>query len=548
MPLLLAPTDMHRCDCFASPALTGQRGTSANGVLFRAALERARTAVCRLTLESLERLTDPRSRRSYCGGGSLNALLFNDPPTPAPFRRRGPRERPRRQRGHANDRQGTPLHRRGAPPDPTVSPSPHYLPQKHRSWTPPPRRFQKRKPAFLSPDLVILSLLHLQSLHHEHSRPRRLGLRKTRNRRRPRRPQAQPDKKRSVNRYGHRCRIARIPSADLQSCGTSTFAPKHAPASTRMPSPASKKIVIPFLWSTANSNVHLPNRWTNFEGNVPLLEPAKNSAKVRTKRIPSSTRSDPVRRRVRQNGRTDGHGKGYYDKLLENARPTRWFRSRSMPDLYEIPMQSHASSWTTSSPRTTFYPAKDERTHEIPPAHHRTSQRWSERTRRGHLREGFRSIYGEVFRSTARDRKWLTVRPPPRRVTPAARYCAIAKPVGRVVPASKHPTDASGAVVQVPCPRFRKDPNASTRTCVLARVSSKRLTLPDGEKCFQSNRQRSYFKLGRKVAGSWRPTQKFCDEPIRRERCDPILAASSSCTAVRTFPDESWRHPVVLCR
>jgi len=73
-PSLLAPTDMIDAICSLA-GTTGQPVPVDNGVLFRAALEGLALRY-RLTLESLERLTESSIKTIHIvGGGSLNALL-----------------------------------------------------------------------------------------------------------------------------------------------------------------------------------------------------------------------------------------------------------------------------------------------------------------------------------------------------------------------------------------------------------------------------------------------------------------------------------------
>lgn len=106
-----------------------------------------------------------------------------------------------------------------------------------------------------------------------------------------------------------------------------------------------KQIVIPFCVDGELELFHLESMDELEEGMYGILEPKSDLRDVATKRIDVATLDlilvpgvafDAV------GGRT-GHGKGYYDKLLENARPDTPLVALAFDcQIFdEIPMQSH---------------------------------------------------------------------------------------------------------------------------------------------------------------------------------------------------------------
>jgi len=106
-----------------------------------------------------------------------------------------------------------------------------------------------------------------------------------------------------------------------------------------------KKIVIPFCVDGELELFHLESMDELSEGMYGILEPSEELREVATKRIPVEQLDLILVPGVafdKMGGRT-GHGKGYYDKLLENARPDTPLVSLAFEcQIFdEIPMQSH---------------------------------------------------------------------------------------------------------------------------------------------------------------------------------------------------------------
>ncbi len=123
----------------------------------------------------------------------------------------------------------------------------------------------------------------------------------------------------------------------------------RAEARTRQALPAAvasdKKIVIPFCVDGELELFHIESMDELAEGMYGILEPREELRDVAAKRVPVE-RLDlilvPGVAFDKQGGRT-GHGKGYYDKLLENARPDTPLISLAFEcQIFDkIPMQSH---------------------------------------------------------------------------------------------------------------------------------------------------------------------------------------------------------------
>jgi 5-formyltetrahydrofolate cyclo-ligase len=123
----------------------------------------------------------------------------------------------------------------------------------------------------------------------------------------------------------------------------------RAEVRTRQALPAAlasgKKIVIPYCVDGELELFHLENMEELELGMYRILEPKKELREVASKKIDVVDLDLIIVPGVafdRRGGRT-GHGKGYYDKLLEHSRPqtplvSLAFECQMFP---EIPMQSH---------------------------------------------------------------------------------------------------------------------------------------------------------------------------------------------------------------
>lgn len=106
-----------------------------------------------------------------------------------------------------------------------------------------------------------------------------------------------------------------------------------------------KRIVIPYCLDGELELFHLESMEELEVGMYKILEPRKELREVASKRLQPADLDLVMVPGVafdRQGGRT-GHGKGYYDKLLEHARPDAplialAFESQMFP---EIPCESH---------------------------------------------------------------------------------------------------------------------------------------------------------------------------------------------------------------
>ena len=123
-----------------------------------------------------------------------------------------------------------------------------------------------------------------------------------------------------------------------------------------------KEIVIPFCVDGELELFHLESMDELAEGMYGILEPKAELREVAAKRVPveqldlvlvPGVAFDAV------GGRT-GHGKGYYDKLLENARPDAPLVSLAFEcQIFdEIPMQSHDIYMDKVVTENNVYPGK----------------------------------------------------------------------------------------------------------------------------------------------------------------------------------------------
>ncbi len=143
-------------------------------------------------------------------------------------------------------------------------------------------------------------------------------------------------------------KVLELPEYQRANC-VMWYVDVRAEARTRQALPAAvasdKAIVIPFCVDGELELFHLESMDELSEGMYGILEPREELRDVVAKRFPVE-RLDlilvPGVAFDAQGGRT-GHGKGYYDKLLENARPDTPLISLAFEcQIFdEIPMQSH---------------------------------------------------------------------------------------------------------------------------------------------------------------------------------------------------------------
>ena len=143
-------------------------------------------------------------------------------------------------------------------------------------------------------------------------------------------------------------RLVSLPAYESAQC-VMWYVDVRAEVRTRHALPAGissgKKIVIPFCVDGELELFHLESMDELTEGAYRILEPSDELREVESKRVDVSELDLIVVPGVgfdRDGGRT-GHGKGYYDKLLENAKPETPLVALAFDcQIFdEIPMQSH---------------------------------------------------------------------------------------------------------------------------------------------------------------------------------------------------------------
>ena len=123
-----------------------------------------------------------------------------------------------------------------------------------------------------------------------------------------------------------------------------------------------KRIVVPWCLDGELELFHLENMDELAVGMYKILEPREDLRQLPAKQV-SIEELDLVMVpgvAFDRSGARMGHGLGYYDKLLEHARPDTplvalAFECQLFP---EIPVQSTTSSWTRSSPKRPSYPGQ----------------------------------------------------------------------------------------------------------------------------------------------------------------------------------------------
>lgn len=123
-----------------------------------------------------------------------------------------------------------------------------------------------------------------------------------------------------------------------------------------------KKIVIPFCVDGELELFHLESMGELSEGMYGILEPKEGLREVAAKRVPVKELDLILVPGVGfdANGGRTGHGKGYYDKLLENARLETPLVSLAFEcQMFdEIPMQPHDIYMDMVVTEKTVYPGK----------------------------------------------------------------------------------------------------------------------------------------------------------------------------------------------
>lgn len=123
-----------------------------------------------------------------------------------------------------------------------------------------------------------------------------------------------------------------------------------------------KKIVIPFCVDGELELFHLESMDELAEGMYGILEPKEELREVATKRVPVKELDLILVPGVGfdANGGRTGHGKGYYDKLLENARLETPLVSLAFEcQMFdEIPMQPHDIYMDMVVTESNVYPGK----------------------------------------------------------------------------------------------------------------------------------------------------------------------------------------------
>ena len=195
-----------------------------------------------------------------------------------------------------------------------------------------------------------------------------------------------------------------------------------------------------------------------------------------------------------------GHGFGYYDKLLEHARPDAplvalAFECQLFP---EIPTQDHDVFMDKIITEQAIYRPRDAGLAGRTPMNRLQMPAHPRRDVEDTYAEAFRSIYAEVL-ITARDRTWLD------HAVAAATgnasstiLCDCEAGLDRYVgPGGDEsfatPDGRPGAVVQFHVPRFRKDRVAGARTLAAGAHQPERADLSD-DGLLQPARHRAVFQ------------------------------------------------------
>ncbi len=277
-----------------------------------------------------------------------------------------------------------------------------------------------------------------------------------------------------------------------------------------------KRIVIPYCVDGELALFHLQSMDELEIGMYKILEPRADLRDMDSKRVdvkeldlilvPGVAFDD-------RGGRT-GHGKGYYDKLLENAKPETPLISLAFEcQMFDkIPMQDHDiyMDKVVTEARVCDGIGRVLGPKPFALATPRRRPEWA--TQMTDLRnlvddtyaEGFRSIYGEIL-ITARDQRWLT-----HCVNAVTGHssstilCDCEAGVSQWIDADAAAAGATpdgriGATVQFHVPRFVNNRRDQLQKVMLARISQNVLTCPTA-RCFNRIDSDDYFKLGRKIA------------------------------------------------
>ena len=171
---------------------------------------------------------------------------------------------------------------------------------------------------------------------------------------------AQPDKEQVSEKITSR--VMGLPEYDAAQC-VMWYVDVRDEARTRHALPAAlnsgKRIVIPYCVDGELELFHLESMDELEQGMYKILEPRSDLREVSQKRIDVSELDLILVPGVafdHRGGRT-GHGKGYYDKLLENAKPETPLVSLAFEcQMFdEIPMQDHDIFMDKVVTETTVY-------------------------------------------------------------------------------------------------------------------------------------------------------------------------------------------------
>ena len=300
-------------------------------------------------------------------------------------------------------------------------------------------------------------------------------------------------------------RVAKFPEYEAAKC-VMWYVDVRDEARTRHALPdalaSGKRIVIPYCVDGELELFHLESMDELEIGMYKILEPRDDLREVASKRVDVKELDLILVPGVAfdaRGGRT-GHGKGYYDKLLENARPETPLVSLA----FECQMFDEIPN---AGPRHFHGQSR----HRITRLRRHRSQglmqhSWTDLKQlvEDTYAEGFRSIYGEIL-VTARDDRWL--RHCVAAVTGHASstiMCDCEAGVAQWINAEAAAAGATpdgrlGAVIQFHVPRFLKNRREQLEKVMLARISQNVLTCPTA-RCFNRLETDDYFKLGRKIA------------------------------------------------